>query len=211
MIIVILLLKICLKNWVRKFSKLTIVILKHTSIKLVIMSKEGRKIPHLLTKEELEEKLNRLNELHNKYGTDDSFEFTNRHKIFVIEEDHFRHPEYLVKRPQIGIDACNVAPEFGVIETKTIMTYFKRYEEYKLLDKFIELAIASKKWLKWVINGWSDGLKAEMCGHYIRGLPEVIRMIAYFEQKYNIDLNRIIRFNIKQAMDKYCYYLWGKG
>jgi GNAT superfamily N-acetyltransferase len=38
----------------------------------------------LLTKSQLHINLPRLQELHKKYGTDDSFEFTNRHKVFVV-------------------------------------------------------------------------------------------------------------------------------
>lgn len=41
----------------------------------------------LLSKEELQENLPVLNKLHDKYGQDDSFEFTNRHKIFVVREE----------------------------------------------------------------------------------------------------------------------------
>jgi len=41
----------------------------------------------LLTKQEVDINRERLMELHNRYGSDDSFKIIPQHKVFVVEED----------------------------------------------------------------------------------------------------------------------------
>jgi len=66
-----------------------------------------------------------------------------------------------------GLDCINIAPEFGLIETKTIMQYINEYE----FETFFNICYTSKKWEKWVSADF-DPYKnkktlIEICGHYV--------------------------------------------
>ena len=70
-------------------------------------------------------------------------------------------------RMDCGVVAFNIAPEFGVLETKLIL---KKLEEYDLsLEKkaFINTCFKSKKWSKWVqSSARTHEYLTVLCGHY---------------------------------------------
>lgn len=73
-----------------------------------------------------------------------------------------------------GLSALNIAPEFGMIETKVILEEIKKLDEAKskeYFEKFFEICYQSKKWVKWVkedFNPFNNKKKLiEICGHYV--------------------------------------------
>ena len=84
--------------------------------------------------------------------------------------DYLTH-EQIKKRFSIGLNAINIAPEFGVLETKTILRHLKKDDE--LFEKWFQLCYNSKRWIKWLPEGFSassevDKLKiVEVSGHYL--------------------------------------------
>ena len=56
--------------------------------------------------------------------------------------------------PRIGIHAANVAPEFGVAETKAFINILMENNLSKLSEKFITLSYESKKWEKWILPNY---------------------------------------------------------
>ena len=60
--------------------------------------------------------------------------------------------EALQSHPKLGIHAVNIAPEFGVIETKSIIEILEKNNLLKLRDRFLELSYKSKKWDKWMVK-----------------------------------------------------------
>ena len=65
-----------------------------------------------------------------------------------------------------GLDAINIAPEFGVIETKIILEQCNE----SAFNEIYDICLAGEKWKKWVDNSF-DPLKEkrqliEICGHY---------------------------------------------
>ena len=46
----------------------------------------------------------------------------------------------------LGLDAINIAPEFGLIETDTYLDFFNEREK----SDFWKICYNSKKWVKWV-------------------------------------------------------------
>ena len=70
-----------------------------------------------------------------------------------------------LRRPA-GVDAINVAPEFGVAETRVVATLASRYGFFDELSAFQRRALESGRWQKWLYGSASDSLKAEIAGHY---------------------------------------------
>jgi hypothetical protein len=66
-------------------------------------------------------------------------------------------------RKQAGVHACNIAPQLGVIQTKTILALADQYD----VDTgyFKQRVLDSGKWRKWIIDG-DDSVKIAVAGHY---------------------------------------------
>jgi len=71
--------------------------------------------------------------------------------------------------PRLGIDSANVAPEFGVAESETLVSVLEKTSKHRLAEKFLELSFNSGKWKKWIspTSNLTDKQKAILCGHYI--------------------------------------------
>ena len=52
--------------------------------------------------------------------------------------------------PKLGIDAANIAPEFGTIESTALVNILIANELCELKEKFLDMSYSSKKWTKWV-------------------------------------------------------------
>ena len=69
----------------------------------------------------------------------------------------------------LGLDAINIAPEFGLIETQTYLDEIGSDE--KIFDRFWQICYDSKKWVKWVNPGFDPYYNkkelVKICGHYV--------------------------------------------
>ena len=79
--------------------------------------------------------------------------------------------EILKKLPSLNIDAANVAPEFGYVESFAIYNFLRKFNQNKILEKFLELSFKSNKWKKWLKTNskLTDLEKSLLAGHYIFG------------------------------------------
>ena len=73
-----------------------------------------------------------------------------------------------------GLTALNIAPEFGMIETKVILKEIDNLDSKlseELFETFFKICYESKKWVKWVkydFNPFENKRKLiEICGHYV--------------------------------------------
>lgn len=110
--------------------------------------------------------------------------------------------------PQIGIHAVNVAPEFGVTETSALLDIMDRLSLRKLRDEFIEIAVNSRKWEKWVPPGEevSDLEKAIICGHYVFSDERVVEIKLAVHACYSRTggaLEEELRLTVKKAILRY--------
>ncbi len=99
----------------------------------------------------------------------------------------------------LGLDAINIAPEFGVIETQT---YLDNIEDNKLFDRLWQMCYDSKKWEKWVNPGFDPYLNKKelikICGHYVLSYPEFINDI-----KSNfLNIDEQIKINVKNKLNQ---------
>ena len=78
------------------------------------------------------------------------------------------------------LDAINIAPEFGMIETKVILNKLKVDNNIELIDKFYKLCFDSKKWIKWVSKDFKPEENKEklieICGHYVFAKKEFLEI-----------------------------------
>jgi hypothetical protein len=132
-----------------------------------------------------------------------------QHGIFMKEHNaDYLSDEALQWHPRLGIHAANIAPEFGVAETKALVHCLEQNGLQKLADSFLELALESGKWEKWMIDGSSatDRDRAMIAGHYIFSKPECHEIKSNAEHELiqrGIDLNHELKEAVKKAIYRY--------
>lgn len=110
--------------------------------------------------------------------------------------------------PQVGLKGGNIAPEFGVIESKVILRTLKKHGLNNELNQFVEISYNSFKWKKWLKNNTKtdDVEKAIISGHYVFSNPEFIDLKSSIEFKlYNkkIDLDYLIKNELEKSILTY--------
>ena len=116
--------------------------------------------------------------------------------------------EVLSWHPRLGIHSANVAPEFGVTESKAFLQNLESNGLKDIADEFLKLSFDSGKWKKWIIKGnkTSDREKAIIAGHYNFSNPEFIEIKNKAEKilltkNINLDLN--LKGEIKKVIYRY--------
>ena len=86
--------------------------------------------------------------------------------------------EVIKEKFSLGLDAINIAPEFGLIET---LTYLEEIGDSNLFERFWQICYDSKKWVKWVSPSFDPYYYREqlvkICGHYVLSYPNFINDI----------------------------------
>ena len=133
----------------------------------------------------------------------------NHHGVFMKEHNaDYLSDDALSWHPRLGIHAANVAPEFGVVESQTLVNIFEQNGMHIQAEKFLELSYSSHKWEKWMIEGTSasDRERSMISGHYIFSTPEcyeIKRSAQYDLARKGIDLDRALKASIKKAIYRY--------
>lgn len=110
--------------------------------------------------------------------------------------------------PRLGIHAANIAPEFGVVESRAFLSILRKNHLDKFANEFINLACQSRKWEKWVLDEKKLDMesKAIISGHYIFSTSEFkeLKTFAKVElEKKDIDLDKFLKSEIKDAIKRY--------
>lgn len=134
--------------------------------------------------------------------------FCNNEKIMIKEHNgDYLSDNALKHHPKIGIHAINVAPEFGVIETKGILTWLENNNLDEFTSKFLEISYNSKKWEKWMIPNSTTTKKdkAIISGHYIFSSEEFRKLkgeiLEKIENKESLD--DFLKSEIKKSILRY--------
>lgn len=102
----------------------------------------------------------------------------------------------VVNRFALGLDAINIAPEFGNLETKLYLSMASEDIEQKMFD----LCLVNGRWKKWFPDDFNpyDNKEAviEAAGHYIFSHPEFIEIKKQFRE----DIDRIVQNNIRDRL-----------
>lgn len=116
--------------------------------------------------------------------------------------------EALQWHPRLGIHAANVAPEFGVTESKALVNVLEKYGLVKLAELFLKVAYESRKWEKWMVESTTstDRDRALIAGHYVFSKPEIkeLKDEARIVLKLKgIDLDHHLKEEVKNSILRY--------
>jgi len=135
-------------------------------------------------------------------------EICKKYNVFIKEHNaDYLSDEGLIWHPKLGIHAVNIAPEFGVIETKALLSIFEDHNLKELSNDFIEESYASKKWQKWLLRDseLSKTEKSIISGHYVFSSSKVLEIKEqakrYLEKK-GIDLEDKLKEVVKTKIIK---------
>tara|TARA_B100000073_G_scaffold348470_1_gene367569 strand:- start:6706 stop:7869 length:1164 start_codon:yes stop_codon:yes gene_type:complete len=116
-------------------------------------------------------------------------EICDRYNIFIKEHNtDYLSDEALRWHPRLGIHASNVAPEFGVTETKSLVKLLEDNNLKNLAEEFLRISYQSNFWQKWMLSDSKadDRQKAIIGGHYVFGFKEIEEL----KKKASIELNK---------------------
>jgi tagatose-1,6-bisphosphate aldolase non-catalytic subunit AgaZ/GatZ len=140
-------------------------------------------------------------------------EICNKNKIWMkAHNTDYLSNEALQSHPKLGIHAVNIAPEFGVIETKSIVQVLTENNLIKLRDDFLKISYESNKWEKWMVkkSSASNYEKSIIAGHYVFSWPtckEVFYQARKDLEKKNISFDSYVRSGIKKGIMRYVKHL----
>ena len=152
-----------------------------------------------------------------------------KHGVGVKEHNgDYLSDKILLEHPVLGITAMNVAPEFGVVETRAYLelaaTEKRIYGEDKASNVVAEMskdAVAGERWRKWVVGDMAtasveDVLKDEeltamitdICGHYTYETPavkaEIEKMLSNLKAA-GVDGEAYVNYCLKNSIDRYAF------
>lgn len=109
---------------------------------------------------------------------------------------------------RFGIHAANVAPEFGVAETRAIIQIAEEISDDVFLNEFGEHVIQSGKWGKWMIpnSSASDMEKIEIAGHYHFSDEVGSKLLQDLEVRAlrkGVEYDRRLRAAVRSSIDRY--------
>jgi hypothetical protein len=136
-------------------------------------------------------------------------ELCERSGVFIKEHNaDYLSDESLQWHPRFGIHAANVAPEFGVTETRAFLNILEHYGLDELLQRFSEIVIESGKWKKWLLHDSTATQRqcVEIGGHYVFSRPEAQEIrkeaSATLLQK-GVELDACLKTRIKESIMRY--------
>ena len=128
-------------------------------------------------------------------------EVAKKHKLLSkIHNGDYLSIHLIKEHYDLGVDAINIAPEFGNMESSI---YIKMLD-HDNFNKFYQLCYESKQWVKWVNETFNSKKEKEklvkICGHYLFSTPEFQKLKIELEQTWNID--NIIKNQLKKKIGK---------
>jgi hypothetical protein len=136
-------------------------------------------------------------------------EICNRYGIFMKEHNtDYLSDAALQWHPRLGIHAANVAPEFGVTETRALISILESSSLGKAAERFMQIAYESNKWDKWMIKDTTstDRDRAVIAGHYVFSKSECIELkeeASEHLRRKGIDLNGYLKQEVKKSILRY--------
>jgi hypothetical protein len=129
-------------------------------------------------------------------------------KYNLISKEHngdYLTDELLSSKFKDGLDAINIAPEFGQIETKVILDYIINNKP-ELFEDFYKICLDSKRWVKWVSDDFNPDENKEsiinISGHYVFSEPRFIELLNNLEyNNLEVDIKNSIKNKIKNIIE----------
>lgn len=154
--------------------------------------------------------LNNINQINkNSYKIRKISKICKKNKLLLKQHnsDYLKY-EILSKLPNLNIDAVNVAPEFGYVESLGLYKILKKHGKDRLLEQFLEISYNSKKWEKWLKknSNLTDLNKSLLAGHYIFGTKIFKELKKEIKNSLpsSLDLDQYL---IQEVKNKILYYM----
>lgn len=143
------------------------------------------------TNNEFQNKIKKLTQLCNKYDI-----FSKAHNCDYLDSDT------LMSLRKCGVNAINIAPEYGIIESRKIISLLKENNLDEEIDEFFNLSFNSNKFQKWlkIDTKLDDFEKAVLSGHYVFSSEEFLHLKKRCIDKLKkrgVDLDHEIRTTLK--------------
>lgn len=129
----------------------------------------------------------------------------NKFKIFMKEHNaDYLSTDSLKWQPRLGIHAANIAPEFGVAETRAFISILKEGGHNDLVEEFLKISYESMKWKKWMMKNTdaNDTDRAIISGHYVFSSNEFIKLKAKALKKID-NLEDFLKNKVKESIFRY--------
>ncbi len=174
-----------------------------------VVIQTGTKVKEMKNVGSLDSPIRVLDQLPSEIQIPKMIEICNEYSIMMKEHNaDYLSDESLHWHPRLGIHASNVAPEFGVIETKNLLKILEENNLKNLSERFLELSFNSGKWKKWLldISQTSDREKSIIAGHYIFSNGECKELKKEASQelsKKGINLENFLKDSIKKSIIRY--------
>ncbi len=129
----------------------------------------------------------------------DMIEIANTYNVLnKVHNGDYLNIEEIYDRYDYGLNAINIAPEFGQIETNCILEFIDK--DTVLFNKFYDLCLNSNRWIKWVDKDFKpEDNKLELikiCGHYVLSEPEMKNIINNFSK----ELNELVQNKVSEKL-----------
>ena len=145
------------------------------------------------------------NELPPEIQIPQMIDICNKYGILMKEHNtDYLSTDSLKWQPRLGIHAANIAPEFGVAETRAFIDMLKEGGHTDLLDEFLKISYESMKWKKWMLKNTdaNDTDRAIIAGHYVFSSNEFIKLKAKALKKIN-NLEGFLKKKVKESIFRY--------
>ena len=146
-----------------------------------------------------------VNELPPEIQIPQMIDICNKYGIFMKEHNtDYLSTDSLKWQPRLGIHAANIAPEFGVAETRAFIDMLKEGGHTDLLDEFLKISYESMKWKKWMLKNTdaNDTDRAIIAGHYVFSSNEFIKLKAKALKKID-NLEGFLKSKVKESIFRY--------
>ena len=163
--------------------------------KMFLVGQTGSLIKEIYQVGEFENEIAKeLIKLSKKYNV-----YLKEHNCDYLNEDQIK------ERKQIGINAINVAPELGYIQTWTTLFLANKFGIKKTLNNYKKLVLNQKKWKKWVYSKNINTSNKILCaGHYhfssneysqlLKDINKHMNFKKFFKKKLFKNLEKYLKF-----------------
>lgn len=159
--------------------------------------------------------LNQFNNAKLKSEIGEICSFARNNGVFVkVHNCDYLRKNIINEFPLLGINAVNIAPEFGVYESKKFLKLLEKYHLHSLSNEFLELSYNSRKWDKWVFidSKISKKDKAIIAGHYVFSLNKFEKIKELAQKKiFDFEIDTYLKNELKNFILNYIINLGYKN
>ncbi|HRJ13296.1 MAG TPA: hypothetical protein PKW15_08650, partial [Alphaproteobacteria bacterium] len=136
------------------------------------------------------------------------------HVILKLHNSDYMARDMIDHYIEHGVRCMNVAPEFGVVESRTLLGLMAQYGMGDLLSAFHAVALASGRWRRWLMDDSTatEAEKAMMAGHYVFSEPAIEMIRSRAAQQlltHGVSLEAELQGAIERAIEHYLLPLIG--